>query len=141
ALASARTAALTAVHCYADWLEKRLPSMTAWKPMGEANYNYMLKRILLLPMDARDVAHIGEVELARYRALEAWLPDPSYADPDPQRAKSIPADQRAFLAAYQSREQEMIDFLTAKRLITIPSYIGPFEIRQLPAAFKPTSPG
>src|SRR5207244_150721 len=63
ALASARTAALTAIHGYADWLEKRLPSMTAWKPMGEANYNYMLKRILLLPMDARDVAHIGEVEL------------------------------------------------------------------------------
>jgi uncharacterized protein (DUF885 family) len=141
ALAAARTAALKSLHDYADWLEKRLPSMTAWKPLGEANYNYFLRNILLLPMDARDVGHLGEVELARYRALEAMLPDPSYADPDPQRAKSIPADQQAFLAAYQSREQEMIDFLKAKRLVTIPSYIGPFLIRQLPEAFKPTSPG
>jgi uncharacterized protein (DUF885 family) len=140
-LASARSAALKSIHAYADWLEKRLPSMTAWKPLGEANYNDYLKHVLLLPMDARDVGHLGEVELARYRALEAMLPDPSFADPDPKRAKSIPPDQQAFLAAYQSREQEMIDFLKAKRLITIPPYIGPFEIRQLPEAFKPTSPG
>src|SRR5256885_13957331 len=92
-------------------------------------------------MDARDVAHLGEVELARYRALEALLPDPSFADPDPHRAKSIPAGQLAFLAAYESREKEMIEFLQAKRLVTIPSYLGPFQIRQLPEAFKPTSPG
>ena len=64
----------------------------------------MLHHILLLPMDARDVAHLGEVELARYRALEAMLPDPSLADPDPKRAAHIPPDQQAFLAAYQSRE-------------------------------------
>jgi len=138
---AARAAAIKSLHDYADWLEKRLPAMTPWKPLGEANYNHYLKHVLLLPMDARDVGHLGEVELARYRALEAMLPDPSYADPDPKRAKSVPPDQQAFLAAYQSREQEMIDFLKAKRLITIPDYIGPFEIRQLPEAFKPTSPG
>ena len=138
---AAREEAVAALHGYADWLEKRLPSMKAWEPMGEVNYNYMLHHILLLPMDSRDVAHLGEVELARYRALEAMLPDPSLADPDPKRAASIPADQQAFLAAYQSREKEMVDFLNAKKLVTIPPYIGAFEIRQLPEAFKPTSPG
>jgi hypothetical protein len=35
----------------------------------------------------------------------------------------------------------MIAFLKEKRLVTIPDYIGPFLIRQLPEAFKPTSPG
>jgi uncharacterized protein (DUF885 family) len=35
----------------------------------------------------------------------------------------------------------MIRFLRDKRLITIPDYVGPFMIRQLPEAFKPTSPG
>jgi uncharacterized protein (DUF885 family) len=92
-------------------------------------------------MDAHEVAHLGEIELARYRALEAMLPDPSLAEPDPKRAKSIPPDQQAFLAAFQSHEQEMLDFLREKKLITIPPYIGPFLIRQLPEAFKPTSPG
>jgi uncharacterized protein (DUF885 family) len=140
-LDAARDEAIAAIHGFADWLEKRLPTLAAWKPIGEANYNYMLRHILLLPMDAREVAHLGEVELARYRALEAMLPDPSLADPDPQRAKSIPADQQAFLAAYQSREEEMVAFLKEKKLVTIPDYIGPFLIRQLPEAFKPTSPG
>lgn len=140
-LDAAREEAVAAMHGFADWLEKKLPEMAAWKPMGEANYNYMLRNILLLPMDSRDVAHLGEVELGRYRALEAMLPDPSLADPDPARAKSIPADQQAFLAAYESREQEMIDFLNAKHLVTLPPYLGSFQIRQLPEAFKPTSPG
>jgi uncharacterized protein (DUF885 family) len=138
---AARDAAIQSMHAYADWLEAKLPSMQPWRPMGEANYNYMLRHILLLPMDARDVAHLGEVELGRYRALEALLGDPSLADPDPKRVANIPPDQQSFLRAYESREQEMIAFLKEKNLITLPSYLGRFEIRQLPEAFKPTSPG
>ncbi|HLJ75041.1 MAG TPA: DUF885 domain-containing protein [Thermoanaerobaculia bacterium] len=141
ALVKARDNAITAMHAYADWLEKQLPQMAEWKPLGKDNYEYMLHRILLLPFSAHDVAHLGAVELARYRALEAMLPDPSLADPNPQRAASIPKDQQAFLQAYQSREEEMIRFLKEKRIVTIPDYIGPFLIRQLPEAFKPTSPG
>src|SRR5204863_158978 len=80
-------------------------------PMGEANYNYYLKHVLLLPLNAVQVEMLGRAELARYRALEALLPDPSMADPNPARAKSVPPDQEAFLKAYESREAEMIDFL------------------------------
>ena len=89
----------------------------------------------------REVEMIGRVELAHYRALEAWLPDPSLADPDPSRSKNIPTDQAAFLKAYESREAEMIEFLKDHHLVTLPDYLGKFEIRQLPEAFKPTSPG
>ena len=39
----ARDAALAAIHGFADELEKRLPSMVDFAPMGEANYNYYLK--------------------------------------------------------------------------------------------------
>ncbi|HVN10216.1 MAG TPA: DUF885 domain-containing protein [Patescibacteria group bacterium] len=141
ALVQARDAALAAIHAYADWLEKGLPDMVAFKPMGEANYNYLLRHAYLLPLDAEQVEMLGRAELARYRGLESLLPDPSLADPNPARAKSIPADQQAFLAAYQSREAEMIQFLKANKLITLPPYLGPFLIRQLPEAFKPTSPG
>ncbi len=140
-LVKARDAALAAIHSYADELEKRAPKMVDFAPMGEANYNYYLKHVLLLPLDAREVETIGRVENARYRALEALLPDPKLADPDPKRAASIPADQAAFLKAYESRETEMINFLKEHKLVTIPDYLGRFEIRQLPEAFKPTSPG
>jgi uncharacterized protein (DUF885 family) len=140
-LVKARDAALVSIHGYADWLEKRLPGMVPFKPMGEENYNYILKNVYLLPLDAQDVAMLGQAELARYRALESWLPDPSLADPNPARSANVPKDQQAFLKAYESREAEMVDFLKSKNLVTLPPYLGRFEIRQLPEAFKPTSPG
>ena len=65
--------------------------------MGAVNYNYYLKHVLLLPLNALDVEMIGRAELARYRALEALLPDPKLADPDPKRAPNIPPDQESFL--------------------------------------------
>jgi len=140
-LIKARDSAIAAMHSFADELEKRMPKMVDFAPMGEVNYNYYLKHVLLLPLDAREVEMIGRVENARYRALEALLPDPKLADPDPKRAASIPPDQESFLKAYESRESEMINFLKEHQLVTIPDYLGPFQIRQLPEAFKPTSPG
>jgi uncharacterized protein (DUF885 family) len=140
-LVAARDSALEAIHGFADYLEAKLPTMAEFTAMGEENYNYMLKHIYLLPLDAEQVAMLGEVELARYRALESMLPDPAMANPDPSRSKYVPKDQAEFLKAYESREAETIQFLKDKRLVTLPQYLGPFHIRQLPDAFKPTSPG
>jgi uncharacterized protein (DUF885 family) len=140
-LVRARDTAIAALHGYADELEKGLPKMVEFVPMGEANYNYYLKHVLLLPVDGREVETIGRAELARYRALEALLPDPKLADPDPARSGNIPPDQASFLKAYESREQEMISFLKEHGLVNLPDYLGAFQIRQLPEAFKPTSPG
>ena len=140
-LVKARDAALVALHRYADELEKRLPKMADFAPMGEANYNYYLKHVLLLPLDAAQVDMVGRAELARYRALEALLPDPKLADPDPARSANIPPDQGSFLKAYEGREEEMVSFMKERNLVTLPGYLGRFQIRQLPDAFKPTSPG
>lgn len=140
-LVKARDAALAAMHSYGDELQQRLSEMVDFSPMGEQNYNYYLKHVLLLPLNASEVEMIGRAELARYRALEALLPDPKLADPDPKRASHIPADQESFLKSYESREAEMISFLKEHNLVTLPGYLGRFEIRQLPEAFKPTSPG
>ena len=141
ALVHARDEAIRALHQYAGWLETRLASMPDWKPMGEAKYNYLLHDMLLLPLDASQVATLGEVELGRYRGLEAMLKDPRMASPDPSRAANIPKDQADFLAAYESRERDILAFLATNHLVTLPPYLGQFQIRQLPEAFKPTSPG
>jgi uncharacterized protein (DUF885 family) len=140
-LVKARDAAISAAHSFADELEKRMPQMVDFAPMGEANYNYYLKHVLLLPLNAGEVETIGRAELARYRALEALLPDPKMADPNPARSGNIPPDQESFLKAYENRQAEMIAFLKEHKLVTIPDYLGPFQIKQLPEAFKPTSPG
>src|SRR4030095_7564019 len=49
-LVKARDAALASIHGFADWLERRLPGMVPFKPMGEENYNYILQNIYLLPV-------------------------------------------------------------------------------------------
>jgi len=141
ALVAARDAALKSIHGFADWLEQRLPGMVPFKPMGAENYNYLLKNVYLLPLNSDQVEMLGQTELARYRALESLLSDPALADPNPARSKSIPTDQQDFLRKYESRQAEMIEFLKSRRLVSIPSHVGPFQIRQLPEAFKPTSPG
>jgi len=141
ALVAARDAALRALQAFATWLDARVAGQPEFVPMGREKYDWMLRHVYLLPMDAEQVAMLGEAELARYRGLESLLADPRMADPDPARAPGIPKDQQAFLAAYESRQAEMIRFLRERRLITLPASLGPFSIRQLPEAFKPTSPG
>src|SRR5438046_3311970 len=121
-LIKARNAALAALHGYADELEKRLQEMADFSPMGEANYNYYLKHVLLLPLNASGEERIGRAERSRYRALEALLPDPKLADPDPKRAAHIPPDQESFLQASESREAAMISFMKEHNLITLPDY-------------------
>jgi uncharacterized protein (DUF885 family) len=138
---AARNAALEAIHEFADYLDSRKSSMPPFAPMGQANYEYLLHNVYLLPMSATQMAMLGEAELARYRGLEALLPDPAMADPDPNRNRQIPKNQREFLSAYESREQDILQFLKQKDLVTVPDYLGRFLIRQLPDAFKPTSPG
>src|SRR6266436_8776069 len=115
-LIKARDAALASIHGFADFLEKRLPGMVPFKPMGEENYNYLLKNVYLLPIDAKQLEMLSQVELARYRAQESWLPDPSLADPNPSRSANVPKDQTAFLQAYESRQTEMINFLNTNHL-------------------------
>ncbi|HWW95225.1 MAG TPA: DUF885 family protein, partial [Vicinamibacteria bacterium] len=68
-LVAARDRALGALKEFARGLEERLPEMAEFAPMGEERYNWMLKHVYLLPLDARQVAMLGEAELARYRGL------------------------------------------------------------------------
>src|SRR4029434_1966996 len=63
-LVKARDTALLAIHRYDDELEKRLQTLVDFSPMGEANYNYYLKHVLLLPLSASEVEMIGRAELA-----------------------------------------------------------------------------
>jgi uncharacterized protein (DUF885 family) len=140
-LNEAREAALRAIHGFADRLESRLASMPPFEPMGVEDYEYFLRHVYLLPITATQLDMLGQAELARYRGLEALLPNPEMANPNPARSSAVPRNQQEFLDAYEKRLQDILRFLREQDLISIPSYIGRFQIRQLPEAFKPTNPG
>jgi len=140
-LEHARDAALQAIHSFAGDLQPHLKDMPPYEAMGVANYEYYLRHVYLLPINATQLDMLGQAELARYRGLEALLPNPDMANPNPARAKVVPRNQDEFLTIYESRLQSILQFLKQQDLITIPPYVGLFHIRQLPDAFKPTYPG
>ena len=92
-------------------------------------------------LDAKQIAMLGEVELARYRGLEAMLKDPSFASPDPARSKHVPADQAEFLAAYEARLDEIDPTFSAPTTWSRsrPTWASS-SIRQLPRGLQADQP-
>jgi uncharacterized protein (DUF885 family) len=140
-LVEAKDSGLAAIDDFAAWLEERISTMPEFSAMGEKAYQALLSNWLLLPLDADDLVRIARAEVARFRAQEAWLRNPAMADPDPRRSSHIPGSPEEFLEIYESRQAEVFNHIREKQILTIPADIGPFYIRELPAAFRPTSPG
>ncbi len=135
-----RAAAIQAAHDFADWLE-------AAPPVDEAVGGDGGDELQLVPPSRAASAHgrsrrrpprrsrAGALSRARGAA-----PRSVAGSPDPARAAHMPENQQAFLAAYQSREQEMIAFLRQKRLVTHPGVHGPFMIRAAPRGVQADEP-
>ena len=138
AMHEARETALKALADFAAYLKQRRPSMKNDFAMGKEAYARWLSRVDLLPLDADQVVALGEAELARARATQAWL---AVAAAKASRPKKPPRDQEEFLRSYEANTAGIVRFLKERDILTVSESIGPFYCRQLPEAFKPTSPG
>ncbi len=140
-LTSAQSVALGALHGYRAWLDSHMSGFRAGGfAVGRKQYDWYLRRVLLLPFDARQVADIGRLELARDRALEVW--EQSRDEHEPAASPEPAFDSKgAFLAYYERSVQTLISFINSHQIVTIPSYIGPFHIVEVPKALAATYPG
>ncbi len=140
-LAQAQSVALGALHAYRAWLDAR---MSRFHPggfaVGRKQYDWYLRRVLLLPYDSRRVAEIGRVELARDRALQVWETSRDEHEPSPSPAPTFDS-KAAFLAYYEQSLAKIISFIDSHAIVDIPSYIGPFHIVEVPKALAATYPG
>jgi uncharacterized protein (DUF885 family) len=140
-LPAAQRIALDALHGYRAWLDTHMSGFRAGGfAVGRKQYDWFLRRVLMLPFDSSDVARIGRLELARDRALELWEQSRDAHSPAPTPPPSF-ASKAAFLAYYESSLQKLISFLDSHAIVTIPSYIGPFHIVEVPKALAATYPG
>jgi uncharacterized protein (DUF885 family) len=135
ALREARDGALAALGRFAAWLRERRPRMRNEFAMGREAYTRLLSKILLLPLTPDDVVALGESELARSRAMQAWMAPAAAARPVP------PSNQEEFLRQYEAHTASLVRYLDERDILTVPDDIGPFFCRQLPKAFAPTAPG
>lgn len=140
-LAAAQTSALNALHAYRRWLDARMLRFPAGGfSVGRAQYDWFLRRVLLLPFDSRQVATIGRLELARDRALQVWEQARDAHEPAASPEPTF-ATKQEFLAYYERSLTRLIDFINSHEIVTIPSYIGPFHIVEVPKALAATYPG
>jgi uncharacterized protein (DUF885 family) len=140
-LAAAQRVALTALHAYRAWLDGH---MTRFAPggfaVGRRQYDWYLRRVLLLPFDSSDVATIGRLELARDRTLETWEEGRDAQLPSPSPAPTF-SSKEAFLSYYEASLARLVSFLKTHEIVDIPPYIGPFHIVEVPKALAATYPG
>jgi uncharacterized protein (DUF885 family) len=140
-LKAAQTVALNGLHTYRAWLDAHMSSFHAGGfAVGRKQYDWYLKRVLLLPYDSEQVAAIGRTELARDRALQMWEAARDAQLPSPSPAPTF-ATKTEFLAYYERSLSKLIAFINSHQIVTVPSYVGPFHIVEVPKALAATYPG
>lgn len=131
-------AALAALDAHQRWLEG-LSNLPEYAVIGEANYAWRLKHVLLLPWTPAELLALAERELAavdaELAALEPALeplPGPDLADP------AVAAlDQSGLLALYDGLVERYLGRLRASDALTVPEAIGPLRARPTPEALIP----
>ncbi|MBC5809509.1 MAG: DUF885 domain-containing protein, partial [Candidatus Eremiobacteraeota bacterium] len=141
ALYAARDDARSALAAYKAWIDGHL---SGWKSggfaVGAEQYDFFLRRVLLLPYTGRELQAMAAFELARDRALEAWEANRSAFEPA-GRAQPAFHTKVQFLAYYEDQTRRLRAFLAARKIVTVPAYIGHFKIVELPKALAASYPG
>ena len=118
-----------ALESYRQWIEDRLPGMNGARPIGRDTYDWILRRIWLLPFDAEDILRLGEQELARYLAFTSFEESRNRGLPQLKGARTT-AD---YAARTEAEARSIRRFLAEKRALDIPDYVGPYRRTEMPA--------
>lgn len=114
---------------YRQWIEQRLPDMPHAQPVGRELYDWILRRIWLLPFDADDIRRMGEQEYGRYLSFTSFEESRNRGLPPASRMPTT-AD---YAAATQSDEQKVRSFLQSRDALTIPDFVGPYRRTLMPS--------
>lgn len=117
-----------ALEDYRRWIEERLAAMPRAQPVGRALYEWLVRRVWLLPYDADDLLRIGEREYARYL---------TFTELEARRNARLPPAEAAGSTLEYARRTEADDrrirsFLTASDVLTIPAHVGPYRRTTMP---------
>lgn len=141
-LYAARDDALAALRAYKHWVDAHLASWhSGGFAVGKEQYDWYLRRALLLPWNSDQLRDIARIELVRDRALETWERNHVQFLNGPERTQPAFTNKASFLRYYEDQTARVRAFVAQHHLITIPAYLGRFRIVELPKALAPTNPG
>ncbi|MGC1380851.1 MAG: DUF885 domain-containing protein [Candidatus Baltobacteraceae bacterium] len=146
----ARDGTLGAINAWTSWMSTNAASWPINYAMGADAYNAMLKDELLLPYDAGQIAAIGQKTLdaavAKERQIQAEAKARGINLSNPAQAAAsgggmTPTTKDAQFAFFQTQLDTLRSFVTAKRIVTIPAYVGRMTIVETPPFLQPVLPG
>ncbi|HKE37364.1 MAG TPA: DUF885 family protein, partial [Candidatus Baltobacteraceae bacterium] len=141
-LKAAQKVALTALHAYGKWLDTNASSFHAGGfSVGKEQYNFFLRRVLMLPFDSDEVASIGRFDLPRDRALAIWEENREKYVKGPTVKQPTFNSTADFLAYFEKSMTQITTFLKTHQIVDVPPYIGPFHIVPLPKALEAVNTG
>ncbi len=147
---AARDATVAAIVAWNKWMSDNAASWPINYAMGAEAYNQMLHDELLLPYDAGRIAAIGESTLDAALTAEREIRDEAKARgvdlSDPIQAAAnggglTPATSQAQFAFFRAQLETLRAFIAAKRIVTIPSYVGTMRVVPTPSFLLPILPG
>jgi uncharacterized protein (DUF885 family) len=140
----ARDAALAAIVQTRAYIDAHVAQWPENFAMGRQAYDRLLREEQLLPFDSRDIERMGNDELARGWAEEAWLTALSQRQNlpfGPQSGGGLAPAGSALVDYYRERIAELTRFITEHDVITLPTWLGTIAVQETPAFMQPVSPG
>jgi uncharacterized protein (DUF885 family) len=132
-LDAAAADAAAALESYRAWLNQRLAGMSQETAIGRDGYVFFLKNVALLPYTPEQLLEIGQLEWARAVAKEMYEQH-GHAGLPPLR---LLKDQRDQMGTEISDELAIRNYLEAKDLLTVPSWVQHYRYLPLPAYLAP----
>ena len=128
-LDAAADRAAMALESYRDWLNQRLPTMTAQTAIGREAYLFFLKNVALIPFSPEQMLSMGHQEWARAVASQTYeehhnlgvAPLPLFKDAAQQ------------MAAEEKDEVAVREFLESKDILTVPAWMQHYRNLPMPA--------
>ena len=128
-LHSSATVMGAAFEDYRVWIEERLPTMESARPIGREMYDWILRRIWLLPYDAEDILRMGEQEYGRLVSFSMFEEARNQGLPTPRKS----ATTAEYAARTEADAKAIREFLEDRQALTVPDYVGPYRRTSMPA--------
>jgi len=126
---------IAALESYRDWLTRRLPSMPTESAVGRDAYIFFLKNVALLPYTPEQLLRMGREEWARSVAFQTYEEHRNLAQPQLALFK----DQAEQIAREEKDELAVRQYLEAKEILTVPSWVQHYRFLPLPGYLEPLS--
>jgi hypothetical protein len=133
--APAAEKALAALEPWRDWLEAASATMPVNSAVGREGYLFFLREVALLPFGPEELAAMGRQEWARAVALEAMEQTRHRNGP----ALALLSDPQALITRAERDETAIRRFLEEKGILSVPSWLGRYRYRPMPAYLGPLS--